>query len=217
MDPFSVLSFGLGLGSEAFKRLDDTKFIELCEVKRKNYSRTFHIAVARTGLDDRNFDQTSTNDDINPANTSNGGHPELRFQRQTTIQISVDESAHGAEKLFPDLKHGTGFKSVTSQWLQECPDEWYMLKSFDFSTAPLFGDPWNLGKRPLGIVRTIRERLRDPDRKWARVRRRITTRREQDGSLQGTFLSTARGKDSFLVDPLIISIFSFHFLQNHGP
>ncbi|KAE9367497.1 hypothetical protein N431DRAFT_486593 [Stipitochalara longipes BDJ] len=108
-----------------------------------------------------------------------------RPQTGRTIHLTVDESAdnnHLPDR--PVLKHGTGFKSVTSQWMKDCPDEWYMLKSYGFPDPQSLRDPWEFKKPLKNTIKSFFERLRQPDRKWAQVMRRVTTRKEQGDNLK---------------------------------
>jgi len=146
--------------------------VELCKVIGQSYRTAFSFPVS----------------DIDSLGSDGG----IQAQTSGTVQVIVDESADRIHTILPELRNGTGFKSVASQWTQECPDEWYLLKSYDFAAPCPTSDPWDLKNASRSIRQNFLERFRDPDRKWARVMRRITTRKEKDGSLQGASLSETK-------------------------
>lgn len=117
----------------------------------------------------------------------------LEPHHANVIRVFVDESDETYEYVAkpehypPKISaHSTGFCSIASQWRQNAQDEWFVLRACDFVTSDDASNVWEMENSTSlrNTYLSIRERLHNPDKKFAQVMRRMIMR-EEGGYLTG--------------------------------
>jgi hypothetical protein len=74
----------------------------------------------------------------------------LEPQDASKIRVYVDESDDSKDVLPELTNYHTGFKSIASQWRGISPDEWFVLRGYDFAAPHSFSDVWEAKKSVKG-------------------------------------------------------------------